>query len=125
MGELCYRASSMAMIPITVVEVEPFPSRAAAIWSDDERREIVDFIARNPHAGSIIPGTGGVRKLRWSRPGIGKRGGARVVYYFYNHERPIYLLTAYAKGSQRDLTPGQKRIMIAIVGEIKAEWASR
>jgi len=112
----------MATVPITVIEVEPFPSRAAAIWSDEERSAFVDFIARNPHAGSVIPGTGGVRKVRWSRAGGGKRRGARIIYYFYNRERPIYLLTAYTKASQRGLTPGQKRIMMRIIEEIKAEW---
>jgi ribosome-binding protein aMBF1 (putative translation factor) len=99
----------MVTAPMTVVEVEPFPSRAAAIWSDDERSAFIDFIARNPVVGRIIPGTGGVRKARWSRPGLGKRGGARIVYYFYNADRPIYLLTAYAKARKRDLTPAQKR----------------
>lgn len=72
----------MATIPITVVEVEPFPARAAAIWSDDDRDLFVDFVAKNPHAGSVIPGTGGVRKVRGSRPGTGKRGGARQADLF-------------------------------------------
>jgi hypothetical protein len=64
----------MAISPITVVEVEPFPSRAAALWSDEERSAFIDFIAWNPLAGRIIPGTGGVRKVRWSRAGLGKQG---------------------------------------------------
>jgi hypothetical protein len=113
----------MPVVPVTVIEVEPFPVRAAAIWSDEERGAFIDFIARNPLAGRIIPGTGGVRKVRWSRAGLGKRGGARVIYYFYNADTPIYLLTAYAKARQRDLTPGQKRIIIGIIEEIQAEWA--
>ena len=102
-------ARRMVIAPTTVVEVEPFPSRAAAVWSDEERGAFIDFIAQNPFAGRIIPGTGGVRKVRWSRAGLGKRGGARIIYYFYNLDRPIYLLTAYAEARQRDLTPGQKR----------------
>jgi hypothetical protein len=113
----------MPAVPISVIEVEPFLSRSAAIWSDDERSTFIDFIARNPLAGRIIPGTGGVRKIRWSRAGLGKRGGARIIYYFYNANRPVYLLTAYAKARQPDLTPGQKRVIIAIVEEIQAEWA--
>lgn len=108
-----------------MIEVERFSSRAAAIWSDKERSAFVDLIARHPHAGSIIPGTGGVRKVRWSRAGGGERGGARVIYYFYDRERPVCLLTAYTKASQRDLTPWQKRIMTRISGEIKSEWGKQ
>ena len=113
----------MRAVPITVIEVEPFPFRAAAIWSDEEKSAFIDFIARNPLTGRVIPGTGGVRKVRRSRAGLGKRGGARIVCYFYNADRPIYLLTAYAKARQRDLTPGQKRSIIAIIEEIQAEWS--
>ena len=64
----------MALVPLTVVEVEPFPSKSAQIWSDDERLDFVTFIAVNPTAGDVIPGSGGVRKVRWKR-----RGSANVV----------------------------------------------
>ncbi|MGI6247757.1 MAG: addiction module toxin RelE [Pseudochelatococcus sp.] len=58
---------------ITVVETHAFLKLAATIWSDDERAELVDYVAaRNPESGDLIPGMGGVRKLRWSRPGGGK-----------------------------------------------------
>lgn len=66
-------------------------------------------IARNPLAGSLIPGTGGVRKVRWAASGRGKRGGARVIYYFHDEEMPLFLLTAYAKNVADDLTAQQKR----------------
>jgi hypothetical protein len=54
----------MALLPITVVEVEPFPSRADLIWSDEERLEFISFIAHNPEAGDVIVGSGGIRKVR-------------------------------------------------------------
>ena len=70
--------------PITVVEVEPFPTKAKQVWDENEKLEFIDFVAHNPDAGDVIPGTGGVRKIRWARRGIGKRGGVRVVYYVFD-----------------------------------------
>jgi hypothetical protein len=66
---------------ITVAETAPFVRQAAKLWSDEDRIAFVDFIAANPDAGDVIPDTGGLRKVRWTRPGTGKRGGARFVYF--------------------------------------------
>lgn len=81
----------------TVCETSEFQRYAAAIWSDAERDEFIDWIASNPLAGDVIPGTGGVRKVRWARTGMGKRGGARVVYYNLLAEGQIWLLIVYTK----------------------------
>lgn len=70
--------------PVTVVEIPPLPSAANEIWCEAERSEFIDFIARNPTAGDVIRGSGGVCKVRWSRAGMGKRGGARVIYYYHS-----------------------------------------
>ena len=67
----------------------------------------------------MIPGTGGVRKLRWSRPGSGKRGGARVVYFYYRPDCPLYLLLAYAKAQATDLTPDEKKAVAALAATIR------
>jgi hypothetical protein len=72
--------------------------------SDDERALLVDYLAYNPMAGELIPGTGGVRKLRWALEGRGKRGGARVVYFHHDAGMPIFALTAYAKNERADLS---------------------
>lgn len=64
--------------PITVAETQGFRRAAGKIWSEDELAVLVDHLAHNPEDGDIIPGTGGVRKLRWGKAGVGKRGGARV-----------------------------------------------
>ena len=64
---------------ITVAETPLFVKQAEAVWADAEREAFVDFIARNPAAGDVIPETGGVRKIRWARAATGKRGGARVI----------------------------------------------
>ncbi len=82
----------------TVAETEISQRYAAAIWSESERLEFIEWIAANPPAGDEIPGSGGCRKVRWSRAGIGmgKRGGARVIYFSVLDGR-IWLLIVYAK----------------------------
>lgn len=66
--------------------------QAAELFTDEERTELIDFLAANPQAGDEFPGAGGVRKLRFAAKGKGKRGGARVIYYWYSDEAPIYAL---------------------------------
>ena len=80
----------------TVAETEIFQRYAATIWTDAERIEFINWIAGNPLAGDVIPGSGGCRKVRWSRAGMGKRGGARVIYFNAQDGR-IWLLIVYAK----------------------------
>lgn len=104
--------------PITVVEIPPFPSAANEIWSDAERSEFIDFIARNPMAGDVIRGSGGVRKVRWSRGGMGKRGGARVIYYYHSEWLPLFLLTVYPKSQRDNLTNAQVTLMSKVVEAI-------
>ena len=77
-------------------------------------------MARNPRAGDEIPGTGGVRKLRFAASGRGKRGGARVIYYYEDKATPIYALLAYAKARKIDLTPNERRAVSALAAAIKA-----
>jgi len=91
-------------IPVSVVETPEFRSAAGKLMSEDERAVLVDYLAYNPMAGDLIPGTGGVRKLRWGLEGRGKRGGARVVYYYHDARMPLFALTAYAKNAQADLS---------------------
>ena len=97
----------------TVAETEVFIKYAADIWNDLERNEFISWIAANPEAGDLIPGSGGCRKVRWSRQGTGKRGGTRVIY-FLTQEAAIWLLIAYAK-SKFDNLPA------AFLGKLKAE----
>jgi hypothetical protein len=94
---------------LTVAETQLFIRQAASVWTDAERNAFVDFIAANPEEGDVIPGTGGVRKLRWGRQGSGKRGGCRIVYFYHDDAMPLYLLMVYAKAQQEDLSPDEKR----------------
>lgn len=110
--------------PVTVAETPSFLRQAEAIWDEAERAAFVDHIARNPEGGDLIPGTGGVRKVRWGRSGSGKRGGARVIYFYYHADAPLYLLLAYAKASRTDMTPDEKRAAAALVAIIKQQHPS-
>jgi hypothetical protein len=81
----------------TIIETPVFQRYADEIWRDGEREAFIGWIASNPLAGDVIPGTGGLRKVRWSRSGMGKRGGARVIYYNLLDAGEIWLLIAYTK----------------------------
>ncbi len=81
----------------TVIETEVFQRYAADIWRDGEREAFILWLANNPLSGDVIPGSGGLRKVRWSRAGMGKRGGARVIYYNVLDDGCIWLLIAYTK----------------------------
>jgi len=69
----------------------------AQVWTDAERIAFIDWLAVNPDAGDVIPGSGGCRKVRWMRPGMGKRGGARVIYFNQLEHGEIWLLMVYVK----------------------------
>lgn len=90
--------------PVTVVETPEFLSATRKLLDEAERASLVDYLAWNPTAGDPIPGTGGVRKLRWGLEGRGKRGGARVVHFFHDADMPLFALTAYAKNTRADLS---------------------
>ena len=110
---------------VTVAETQAFARSAEKIRSEEERTELIDFVARHPQAGDVIPGTGGVRKLRWARSGSGRRGGARLVYFYYRPDCPLYLLLAYAKARASDLTADEKKAVATFAAAIKAAAGRR
>lgn len=110
--------------PVTVVETPTFLRQAEAIWDEADRLALVDFIARNPEGGDLIPGTGGVRKVRWARPGGGKRGGARMIYFYHHADAPLYLLLTYAKAKREDMTPDEKKAVAALAAIFKQQHPS-
>lgn len=81
----------------TVVETPTFAADANELWSEEERGGFCAWIAANPEAGDVIPGSGGCRKVRWTRAGMGKRGGVRVIYFTRFASSEIWLLVVYAK----------------------------
>ncbi|MEQ1705797.1 MAG: type II toxin-antitoxin system RelE/ParE family toxin [Rickettsiales bacterium] len=92
----------------TIIEFGDFYKNSLKLLGADGHEELVSFIACNPKAGDIIQGTGGFRKLRFKRSGIGKSGGARIIYFFYTPNKPIMLFMIYAKNEMDNLTSSQK-----------------
>ena len=92
--------------PMTVVETRRFLDDAVDLFSDEERAQLIAYVGTHPSHGDVVPDSGGVRKLRWSRAGMGKRGGARVIYYFQNDQVPLFLLAAYAKNERGPVGAG-------------------
>ena len=89
---------------LTVVESPIFQKLWPRYWDEDERAEFATFIALNPDSGSVIRGSGGVRKVRWAREGTGKSGGVRIVYLTQNEAGEVYLLTLYAKSESENIS---------------------
>ncbi len=100
-----------------LIETPIFTKKIVDILSDDEYRDMQWSLAINPEAGPIIPGGGGIRKLRWRASGKGKSGGIRITYYVYARDQKIYLLYPYKKSEQNDLTHKQLKILREYVKE--------
>jgi hypothetical protein len=94
--------------PITVIETPEFLETAGRIMDDAERTLLIYHLARHPRSGDLVAGAGGVRKLRWALEGRGKRGGARIIYYYHDDHVPLFALTAYAKNERANLTQADR-----------------
>jgi len=93
------------------IETPIFTEDVLNLLSDEEYAEFQKYLADNPLAGDVIQQTGGLRKVRWSAQGKGKRGGVRVIYYHVNADSQIRLILIYKKGIQDDLTAEQKKML--------------
>jgi hypothetical protein len=93
----------------------------AKLFSDEEQRAIEALLIANPNVGDVIPATGGVRKLRVPFRFRGKRGGARVIYYYRQRIGRIYLITAYDKAQREDLAPHQRREFRRLIAILERE----
>lgn len=89
----------------TFIESSIFERIRPSYLDDDDYSELQQFLIQNPQAGELIPGSGGVRKVRWGRTGGGKRGGLRIIYYVRYKPNEFWLLTLYAK-ARRENVPG-------------------
>lgn len=107
---------------ITVAETPGYIRLAEKLLSEDERRDLISYLAEHPRAGDMIEGTGGVRKLRWGRGGRGKSGGVRVVYYVHSEAMPLYLLTLFAKNERANLSKAERNDLADLVDILVSAW---
>ncbi len=100
------------------IETPIFTKLVTELISDDEYRKLQLALVLRPEAGKIIPGSGGLRKIRWKSEGSGKRGGLRVIYFWDVPEDTIYMLLIYKKTKQEDLTSNQLKSLRNLVKEL-------
>ncbi len=100
-----------------IVETPIFTKQVEQYLDFEEYRALQVFLAINPRLGVLIPGSGGLRKLRWSKGGRGKSGGIRVIYYWAPRHGTILMLYMFGKNERSDLTPSQLRILRRVVEE--------
>ena len=107
------------------VETSLFSILINRYLSDEEYAALQNELVINPKAGDVIPGTGGLRKVRYrcSQRGKGKRSGIRIIYYWYTNKERIYLLSLYYKGEVTNLTSGDKKVLKQLVEVWKNEQA--
>ena len=100
------------------IETPIFTADVRVLLSDEEYARLQEHLVRQPNAGNVITGTGGLRKMRWTSAGKGKRGGSRVIYFHAVAQSQIRMLLIYRKGIKDDLTPKEKTVL----RKINAEW---
>jgi RelE toxin of RelE / RelB toxin-antitoxin system len=105
-----------------VVETPPYLADADRLFTAEERAAIVDRVAIDPRCGVVIPGSGGIRKLRFGFGGRGKRGGARVIYLFGGDDVPVFLLAAFAKNEKADLTAAERQALSKQVTKMLSDY---
>jgi hypothetical protein len=100
------------------VELTPFIAFRREYWTDEDLRALQSFLFASPAAGDLIRGGSGLRKLRWSAQGRGKRGGARVIYYWHAPKHRVYLIYGYVKSAREDLTPQQIKVLAELMKDV-------
>jgi len=104
---------------ITVLQLPKFKAEATELIGTDGIDALAVYLIDRPDAGDVIPGSGGVRKLRWAAKGKGKRGGARIIYLYVVVAARIYLMQCYAKNVKTDLTADEKRQLRQVAAHLK------
>jgi mRNA-degrading endonuclease RelE of RelBE toxin-antitoxin system len=99
----------------TVAELPSYRTFAEKHLPENERQNIIDFLAKNPKSGDIIQGTGSIRKLGWGKGDRGKSGGVRIIYYFHSDKLPLYLVTLFAKNERDNLTAQERNDLSKLV----------
>ena len=98
-----------------MIATRTYERRIARLLPQEDRTEMENAIAADPERHPVVPGTKGVRKARWSRPGMGKSGGIRLIYYYWMDPNAVVLITVYAKNEKENLTDADKKEIRKIV----------
>jgi hypothetical protein len=109
----------------TIVETPHYLTDAERLFTAEERATIVEIVASDPLCGVVIPGSGGIRKVRFGFGGRGKSGGARVIYLFGGEDVPVFLLAAFAKNEKSDLTPNERTALGKAVADMLKDYRRR
>lgn len=104
--------------PMVFVELTPFIEFRETHWTDDDFLHFQRHLIRSPNAGNLIPGGAGIRKVRWLAPGRGKRGGARIVYFWHVAGSQIFLIHGYVKVKTDDLTKDQISVLAKLTKDL-------
>jgi hypothetical protein len=102
----------------TVVETPFYLADAERLFSPSERKAIVDRLAADPACGVVIPGSGGVRKVRFGFGGRGKSGGARIIYLFSGESLPVFLLAVFAKNEKANLSMAERNALARLITDM-------
>jgi len=100
---------------MVILETSIFTRQIVKLLTDEEYRQLQNALVKRPDQGVVIPGSGGLRKIRWALPGRGKSGGARVIYFWAVRQERLLLLLIYSKNEQDDLTPDQVKLLRQLV----------
>jgi hypothetical protein len=107
---------------ISVAETAAYKRKIASLLTVDEQENLIFYLAEHPNAGLLIQGTGGLRKLRWAQARRGKSRSIRVIYYFHSERMPLYLLAAFGKNEQANLSQRERNLLAKSVNELVASW---
>ena len=110
-----------------IVEAPAFTRYLHDYLSEEQYRALQLELVLNPEAGDVMPGAGGFRKMRWADParGKGRRGGLRVIFYYFERDQQIWLMTLYGKNEAEDLSPAEKKALKAAIEEEARRRAAR
>ncbi len=109
----------------TIAETAEFLRKSGRSLDENEKMSIIEYLALHPKAGAVMQGSGGIRKLRWARKGMGKSGGVRVIYYYHDESMPLYLLTVFGKGEKQSLSKGERNELAKLVKLLVQCWKNR
>ena len=109
----------------TVVETPSYLADAERLFSSTERLAIVDRLAADPTCGVVIPGSGGIRKVRFGFGGRGKSGGARIIYLFSGENLPVFVLAVFSKNEKANLSAAERNGLAKVVADMIESYTRR